>query len=136
MSGAHVAIHAAHEQQRKNEEEEEKMTQYTSEDLDNNWEFKIVRSTFGKFRKPEHIQAVIEEEAQAGWVMVEKFDDNRIRFKRSNSARKNDPLLPTYVDPYRTNYDRISGNSGVMIGVGILIALLLAGVAVALFVGL
>jgi hypothetical protein len=133
MSGAHVAIHAAQVQQRKNQEEEEKMTKYTSEDLNSDWEFKIVRSAFGKFRKPEHMQAVVDEESQAGWEMVEKFDDNRIRFKRPRNARKKDPNLPPYIDPYRTNYDGVSGNRGLMIGLGIMVALLLAGVAVALF---
>jgi hypothetical protein len=35
-------------------------------------------------------------------VLVEKFDDMRVRFKRPASARSRDSLLPPGVDPYRT----------------------------------
>jgi hypothetical protein len=35
-------------------------------------------------------------------VLVEKIDDNRLRFKRRASARQNDHLLPKHVNPYRT----------------------------------
>jgi len=48
---------------------------------------RIVRSDSGAFRKPEILERLIEEEAQAGWVMLEKFDDNRVRFKQSRSTR-------------------------------------------------
>ena len=133
MYGTHAAVHAAQEHQRKNEEEEEKMTKYTNEDLDHGWEFKIVRSSSGAFRKPEVMQAVMDEEAQAGWEMIEKFDNHRIRFKRPSSARRNDLSLPVYLDPYRTQYGGNLANYGVVIGVGIMVALLLAGVAIFLF---
>jgi transposase len=94
----HVAIIAA---RRRQEEEEQKMTQYNAEDL-NGWEFKIVRSTFRRFRNAEVIRRLMEEEAQNGWEMVEKFDDYRIRFKRRTDKR----ALHSggSVDPYRTNY--------------------------------
>jgi hypothetical protein len=36
--------------------------------------------------------------------MVEKFDDQRIRFKRPRQARLNDANLPPGVDPYRAHY--------------------------------
>ena len=105
MYGSHVAIHAATEQQRKKEaQEEEDMTRYSQNELDNDWEFKIVRSTFGAFRKSQVLQTLIEEEAQAGWEMVEKFDEYRVRFKRHRSARKKDAMLPEYIDPYSTQY--------------------------------
>ena len=86
------------------EKEEEEMTQYTREDLDNEWEFKIVRSGTAAFRKREVLDKVVEEEARAGWVMLEKLDDSRIRFKRPARARAQDPYLPPEVDPYRTTY--------------------------------
>ena len=86
------------------EQEEEEMTQYTREDLDNEWEFKIVRSGTAAFRKREVLDQVVEEEARAGWVMLEKLDDSRIRFKRPARARAQDPYLPPEVDPYRTTY--------------------------------
>ena len=47
------------------------MTPYTRTDLAEDWEFKIIRSTTGTFKKPEKMRAVLDEEACAGWVMVE-----------------------------------------------------------------
>jgi len=54
--------------------EEEDMTEYTQDDLKSDWEFKIVRSDTAAFRKPEVLNELLEQEAQAGWVMLEKFD--------------------------------------------------------------
>ena len=91
-------------QMRRLAEEEEDMARYTQDDLGNDWEFKIVRSESGAFRKPEAVKTLLEEEARAGWIMLEKFDDRRVRFKRARSARNRDALLPPDVDPYRTRY--------------------------------
>ena len=135
MYGSHVAIHVATEDQRKKQEEEEKMTNYSREELEGEWEFKIVRSTFGAFRKPQALQSLIEEEAQAGWEMVEKFDEYRVRFKRPVRARNNDAMLPGYYDPYRTQYGGLgSRNTMVMVGIGL--AVLLAGGVVFFFLAL
>lgn len=102
MSGAHAAAgHAAAEKKKKQEEEEE-MTKYTSDELGADWEFKIVRSATGAFSKYNKVEQVKAEEAVAGWVMVEKFDDNRLRFKRPRSAQQNDFNLPPGIDPYRS----------------------------------
>jgi hypothetical protein len=46
------------------------------------------------------MREILDEEASAGWLLVEKFDDGRLRLKRPASARANDQLLS--VDPYRT----------------------------------
>jgi hypothetical protein len=100
--------------------EEEDMAQYTQDDLRNDWEFKIVRSEAAAFRKPEVLSRLIEEEAQAGWVMLEKLDDSRVRFKRPRSVRARDAYLPDGVDPYRTHYGALSAPTAV--GVGVLIA--------------
>lgn len=112
----HGAIIAAKKRQ---EEEEQRMTQYNAEDL-NGWEFKIAHSTFGRFRNAEVISRLMEEEAQNGWEMVEKFDDYRIRFKRRTDKR----ALHSGggVDPYRTNY----GTSRIilpLVAVGVALAL-------------
>jgi hypothetical protein len=137
MPATYAAVHAAlHEQLKKQAEEEEKMTRYTREDLEQDWEFKIVRSTFGAFRKPRVLQALIEEEALAGWEMVEKFDEYRVRFKRPIRARQGDSLLPGNIDPYRTQYGSF-GNRNAMVLIAILAAALLAaGLAFFLFAGL
>jgi len=111
------------------EQEEEEMTQYTREDLDNEWEFKIVRSGTAAFRKREVLDQVVEEEARAGWVMLEKLDDSRIRFKRPRRARAQDAYLPPEVDPYRTTYGASSPRQ-------VAIMLLLVGLTVFMVLGM
>lgn len=107
---AHVVPHiAAQEALKKRKAEEEEMTPYTSSDLKEDWEFKIMRSATGEFKKPEVVEMLKATEAQAGWKMVEKFDDNRIRFKRSGDAFKKDATLPPGIDPYRTQYGMSEG---------------------------
>ncbi len=116
----HAAIAAA---AKRREEEEEKMTTYNKDDLEG-WEFKIVRSNIGSFRKYQRVQEVCQEEAKAGWEMVEKFDDNRIRFKRRIEKRTNDQFLNT--DPYRTT---VGFKDGALAGIILLvIGVLIAGV--------
>jgi hypothetical protein len=95
---------AAAQAARRRRIEEEEMTPYSREDLDSEWEFKIVRSLTAAFRNPAALEQCRQEEARAGWVMVEKFDNSRVRFKRPVSARQNDSRLPPEVDPYRTYY--------------------------------
>jgi len=98
------------------------MTKYTDADLEGEWEFKILRSNIAAFRKPDVFQKACEEEALAGWVLVEKFDDQRLRFKRPISAREKDSSLD--FDPYRTQYGT-AANTRLVAGctvVGILFA--------------
>jgi hypothetical protein len=83
--------------------EEEEMTDYGPDAL-TDWEFKIVRANTGVFGNPAHLNRLLTEEAQAGWTMVEKFDNSRIRFKRPQRARLDDAKLPPGVDPYRVHY--------------------------------
>jgi hypothetical protein len=122
--GATIAAHAANEARRRQEQEEEEMTKYTSEDLDQNWEFKIVRASYPVFRKPGVFQVLLEEEALAGWELVEKLDDRRIRFKRRKEVRRKDATLPPGIDPYRTQYGTNTNTIGIV--VGLISALLLA----------
>lgn len=99
-SGAAAAAAAA----KRRQEEEEHMTPYTPEELNEDWEFKIVRSTLEAFRSPEKLKLMLKEESRAGWTLVEKFDNGRVRLKRPAHARRNDHTLPPDVDPYRTTY--------------------------------
>jgi hypothetical protein len=130
-----AAIAAAAEQQRRLREEEEEMTPYSQLDLSQDWEFKILRSCRAAFRQPEELRKYLDEEARAGWVLVEKFDDTRLRLKRPAAARERDGKLD--FDPYRTTIGP-SPNAvalatlliAVAIAVGILLAV--AGVAAAL----
>jgi len=117
--GAHIAAIAAAEKRRKIEEaEEEKMTKYDHDD-GKKWEYKIVRSEGGAFRNPNVLAALVDEESLAGWEMLEKFDNRRIRFRRSVEARKRDAMLPDHVDPYRTHYGASLLRVGVMLSLGL-----------------
>jgi hypothetical protein len=124
------AVIAAHHRQMM--AEEERMTTYTSEELNEDWEFKIVRANSAAFRKPEALQKLLQEEAVAGWTMLEKFDDSRIRFKRPRSAREQDAYLPEAIDPYRTQYGAPAFLYAVLvIGVLLFILFILAFVTLA-----
>jgi|SRR5262245_32981157 len=97
MGGEAAAAAAA---KRRREEEEENMTAYTAQDLSEDWEFKILRSSTAAFRNSEKLRRILEEEGRAGWILVEKFDNSRIRLKRPAKARAGDGSLP--FDSYRT----------------------------------
>ena len=104
-------------------QEEEEMTPYSDKDLAEGWEFKIVRSTSAAFRKPEQLRAVLaEEEKKGGWVLVEKFDDSRIRLKRPAGTKMVERDFEDGYDPYRSMVG-ISGEQRLLmfaIGVGVL----------------
>ena len=99
------------------------MTPYTPRDLAEDWEFKILRSATGAFRDPAVMQRYLAEEAQAGWTLVEKFDNSRIRLKRPVAARQQDAQCT--FDPYRTRV----GISEVGLGL-LIVGSILGGLAV------
>jgi hypothetical protein len=127
MSGAAAAAAAAAAKQRA-QEEEEKLTPYNTGDL-NGYEFKIIRASTRKFKNPEFVRKICAEEAQAGWEMIEKFDDYRIRFKRSTKNRSGDPHLN--IDPYRTSVGATEAHIAAIV-VGAVLAAALIGLFVAL----
>jgi len=112
----------------RNREEEEDLTKYNSDDLDG-WEFKIVRSGSNRFANRRAVQQLCDEEAKAGWELVEKFDDYRIRFKRRVDQRHNDQFLNT--DPYRTQVGMRTETKAIVIEIST--AILLAGIFVFAF---
>jgi hypothetical protein len=126
MSFPHWLVPAAHAarqrrlRQQQDRIEEEEMTNYSVDDLENDWEFKIVRSERGNFRKPETFQRLMQEEAAAGWEMVEKLDDRRVRFKRRKETRRRDATLAQGIDPYRTQFDGGVSRSLVMVLIGLI----------------
>jgi hypothetical protein len=122
-AGAGGAAAAAAEQRRMRHEEEE-MTGYTAGDISQDWEFKIIRSAMGGFRSTDFLRRVLEEEAVAGWTLLEKFDNSRVRLKRPARARELDGKLN--IDPYRTHV----GMSDVHI------ALIIVGFALTFVLGL
>ncbi len=68
------------------------------------WEFKIVRTNGNLFRNPAVFQQLCEEEAEAGWILLEKLDDRRVRFKRPIALRE--IINPEHLsfDQYRCFY--------------------------------
>jgi len=98
-AGAAIAAAAAAKRRRLLQNEEEQLTVYKDNDMDG-WEFKIVRASTRRFKTAEAVRKLCEEEKQAGWEMIEKFDDSRIRFKRRTDRRQNSQTGG--IDPYRT----------------------------------
>ncbi|UCD62707.1 MAG: hypothetical protein JSW34_08035 [Candidatus Zixiibacteriota bacterium] len=122
-AGAAAAVAAARAREARRRQEEEDMTPYNDEDL-NGWEFKIVRANTRKFRSYDEVRKLCEEEARAGWELVEKFDDSRIRFKRKIEHRARDRYLD--IDPYRVEVGIGQGKIAILV-VG-LTAVILAAV--------
>ena len=110
------------------------MTSYRPQDLAENWEFKILRSATGAFKHPDRFREAVEQEARAGWVLIEKFDNQRMRFKRPASARAGDAMLASGggVDPYRTTYGISDTRLGLTIAFCILMTLGVAILIIAL----
>ncbi len=68
------------------------------------WEYKIVRAKQPIFGNPATFAQLCREEALAGWILLEKFDNRRVRFKRPLHLREDlDPSALPF-DPYRTHY--------------------------------
>jgi len=84
------------------------LTQYKPEELSEHWQFKIVR---GSFNKREKIEAEIEAQARFGWILVEVFDQGRVRFKRPASAVLQD-------DPHGDNPYAVTAGSPEAAGCG------------------
>src|SRR5262245_21089259 len=85
------------------EAEEESMTPYSAKELVEGWEFKIIRSTRKLFGRREYRERVLAEERRAGWVLVEVFDDGRIRLRRPRPL--GGPEQHEGYDPFRTILD-------------------------------
>jgi hypothetical protein len=68
------------------------------------WEYKIVRANRDLFRNPAVFQRLCKEEAEVGWILLEKLDDRRVRFKRPISIREQPSSTLPLFDPYRCSY--------------------------------
>jgi hypothetical protein len=89
------------------------MATYTPEEIADGWEFKILRSATGSFKKPEFLRQSLEAEAAAGWTLIEKFDNSRVRLKRPAAARQRDSALE--FDPYRTSVGMSDGQLAIVV---------------------
>lgn len=68
------------------------------------WEFKIVRASSDLFRNPAIFHRLCQEEAESGWILLEKLDDRRVRFKRPMAMRDILTSETPRIDPYRSQY--------------------------------
>lgn len=126
------AAAAAAAKRRREQEEEEHMTPYAPRELNEDWEFKILRSATGAFKDPAVMQRYLAEEAQAGWTLVEKFDNGRIRLKRPAAARQQDTQCT--FDPFRTRVGISEGGLGLLIGGGIAVGITVMLAVIAILV--
>jgi hypothetical protein len=132
------------EQQTLQEEEEEAVTRHESRDTISpanqqngaakrterdprlvGWEFKIVRAQRDLFRDPVVLKRLCDEEESAGWIMLEKLDDRRIRFRRPIALREIIKAEFLSFDPYRSHYGSSSPWQPWLLAIGILASLLL-----------
>src|SRR6478672_9897334 len=134
MAGAAGAAAAAAAARRRQQEDEEDMT-FSNTDPSGAVEYKIIRSATGAFKDPAKFRAALDEEARAGWELVEKLDNSRARLRRSTECRKGDAELGQ--DPYRIQVGISEGALAVGIVVGVLVGLaLLIGVAMSIVAAL
>ncbi|HIK33593.1 MAG TPA: hypothetical protein IGS17_09310 [Oscillatoriales cyanobacterium M59_W2019_021] len=68
------------------------------------WEYKIVRASRDLFRDPKILKQLRDEEAEVGWILLEKLDDRRIRFKRPIAMANLLDIDSLKIDPYRSHY--------------------------------
>src|SRR6476646_3767380 len=89
------------------------------------WEFKIVRASRDLFRDPVVFQQMCQEESEAGWIMLEKLDDRRVRFKRPIAMR--DIIKAEFLnhDPYRCHYGPTANSTTWLSAIAALVAILL-----------
>lgn len=92
-------------------------------------EYKVIQSQTPLFADTAKMQEVLAEESKAGWRLLEKEDNYKIRVQRDISHRANDANLG--LDAYRTT---VGVSSMVTYGVTALITL--AVVSVILYLAL
>lgn len=107
-------------------EVEEEMAPYSPKDLAEDWEFKIIRSPWAIFKDPERLKVVIDEEKQGGWILVEKFDDSRLRLKRPVGAKVVQGDFADGYDPYRTTIHGSLGSRGCAIPLAVFVVVVCA----------
>ena len=74
-------------------------------DTEDRYEFKVLRGHLGSFRRPERLQAILEEKRRAQWEMVIKLDNESIVLRRPRRPQVYDTLSGSEIDPYRTQID-------------------------------
>lgn len=88
-------------------------------------EYKVVQSTTPLFASAAKIEQIMAEESQAGWRLVEKYDNYKLRLQREISHRANDKDLS--FDPYRS---QVGVNNVIIYGITTVVTV---GVVFAIF---
>jgi len=102
-------VMAAAQTQRLQQEEEENNPEI--DDAEDGWEYKVLKSRHAGFKDPRGLADTLAVESAAGWMLLEKLDDKRLRLQRPVSARDHDSDLN--FDPYRNSSQKtLSGPSG------------------------
>ncbi|MGL5083344.1 MAG: hypothetical protein ACRC8A_17835 [Microcoleaceae cyanobacterium] len=92
---------------------------------ESDWEYKIVRANRDLFRNPAVFQKLCREEAEVGWILLEKLDDRRVRFRRPISTLEQmSSELPRF-DPYRSYYGSSVNFTSWLAALAFLIAIVL-----------
>jgi hypothetical protein len=110
------------------EEEDRLLAALIQQDSAGKYEFKILH---GWFRKPERMQAVLDEEVRSQWELALKLDDQRLVLRRPRDARSRDQFRGSELDPYRTQLStarttwKLTFVLGVLVA-GVLVAVLLS----------
>ncbi len=125
VAGGAIAAIIAAKKKKDEQNEEEELTKYNSDEMEK-WEFKIMRSALGKYGKYENVKKLCDEEAKAGWELLEVFDQHRIRFRRPVERRSMDSHLE--INPYRTSGGSVGGAK-----VALIIGLVLVTLGAVLF---
>ncbi|MDP2139922.1 MAG: hypothetical protein Q8L20_03840 [Gammaproteobacteria bacterium] len=81
-------------------------------------EYKVVQSTTPLFATSKKIEEIMAEESKAGWQLVEKFDNYKMRLQRDISHRANDKNLG--FDAYRS---QVGVNNIIVYGITTLLTL-------------
>ncbi len=97
--------------------------------LGGDWEFKILRSTTAAFRRRHTMEQALREEAEAGWTLLEKLDDSRLRLVRRRDAEGRDTRGT--IDPYRSFYGMGQGATA-LLAVAIMIVVMFGVLALVL----
>lgn len=125
-AGTMAALHALSAQQQAMWDEEEDRATYSDEELMGDYEFKILRCAVRAFGDPQRLRAVLAEEKQCGWILLEKFDDQRIRLKRPAEASRDDKrMLARGIDPHRTSLP-VGMNRAALIAIIVAVVAMLA----------
>ena len=112
------------------QQDERLLAELIGKDKEDKYEFKILRGYLGAFRKPERLQAILEEERRSQWEMVIKLDEERIVLRRPRRSQAYDAMSGADTDPYRTQIGSSLASpvlfilSGLLVTVGLAFLLL------------